>query len=97
MCVYSAETKTRREHGRRRRLPAAPEGDAARLSLSAVRIDTEARAYAAAGATHDQARVVTAEQAAAAGAAYVIVGRAVTQAADPAVAYSVLSAELTRD
>lgn len=48
----------------------------------------------AGGKTHDQARVVTAAEAARAGAAYVIVGRAVTQAPDPAAAYAALSSEL---
>lgn len=36
------------------------------------------------GATHDQSRVVTPERAAADGAAYLVLGRAVTAAADPA-------------
>jgi orotidine-5'-phosphate decarboxylase len=38
----------------------------------------------AGGATHDQARVATPESAAADGAAYLVLGRAVTQAAEPA-------------
>jgi orotidine-5'-phosphate decarboxylase len=42
----------------------------------------------------DQARVVTPEQAAAAGAAYVVVGRAVTAAADPAAAFDGVLARL---
>ncbi len=46
----------------------------------------------AGGATHDQARVATPEAAAAAGAAYIILGRAVTAAPDPAAAF----AEATR-
>jgi orotidine-5'-phosphate decarboxylase len=49
---------------------------------------------AAGGATHDQSRVVTAAEAARAGAAYVIFGRAVTAAPDPAAAFAALSAEL---
>ena len=49
---------------------------------------------AATGNAHDQARVVTASEAARAGAAYVIVGRAVTQAPDPAAAYAALATEL---
>ncbi|MEY4608973.1 MAG: hypothetical protein RL625_1190 [Gemmatimonadota bacterium] len=40
----------------------------------------------AGGATHDQARVVTPERAAADGAAYLVLGRAVTGASDPAAA-----------
>lgn len=64
----------------------AAHGDALRPLVPGIR--------AAAGATHDQARVVTAAKAAAAGAAYVIVGRAVTQAADPAAAYAALRVEL---
>ena len=42
----------------------------------------------AGGATHDQARVVTPEAAVAAGARYIVVGRAVTAAADPVAAYA---------
>jgi orotidine-5'-phosphate decarboxylase len=38
------------------------------------------------GATHDQARVATPQQAAADGAAYLVLGRAVTEAPDPAAA-----------
>jgi len=38
------------------------------------------------GATHDQSRVVTPERAAADGAAYLVLGRAVTAAEDPAIA-----------
>ena len=40
------------------------------------------------GAVHDQKRVVTPAQAVAAGARYLVVGRAVTQAPDPAAALS---------
>ena len=40
----------------------------------------------AGGSTHDQARVVTPAEAAAAGASYVVLGRAVTAAADPRAA-----------
>lgn len=46
------------------------------------------------GASHDQARVVTPADAARAGAEYVVVGRAVTAAADPVEAMKRLSAEL---
>ena len=46
------------------------------------------------GATHDQARVVTPAAAAAAGATYVVVGRAVTAAADPAAAMARVLNEL---
>jgi orotidine-5'-phosphate decarboxylase len=38
----------------------------------------------AGGATHDQARVVTPAAAVAAGASYLVLGRAVTEAEDPA-------------
>lgn len=48
----------------------------------------------AAGATHDQARVVTPERAAADGAAYLVLGRAVTEAADPAATLSSITATL---
>lgn len=48
----------------------------------------------AGGAAHDQSRVVTPAEAARAGAAYVIFGRAVTAAADPAAAYASLSSAL---
>lgn len=48
----------------------------------------------AGGATHDQARVVTPGLAAAAGAAYVVIGRAVTSAADPEKAYAEIVREL---
>lgn len=48
------------------------------------------------GASHDQARIVTPADAARAGADYVVVGRAVTAAADPVEAMKRLSAELTR-
>jgi orotidine-5'-phosphate decarboxylase len=46
------------------------------------------------GAVHDQRRVVTPAQAAAAGARYIVVGRAVTAAPDPAVAMDAVVAEL---
>lgn len=46
------------------------------------------------GASHDQARVVTPAEAVRAGADYVVIGRAVTGATDPAEAMSRLSAEL---
>jgi orotidine-5'-phosphate decarboxylase len=42
----------------------------------------------------DQARVVTPEQAAAAGASYVVLGRAVTAAADPSSALAAIASEL---
>lgn len=48
---------------------------------------------AAGGAMHDQARVVTPRDASRAGAAYVIFGRAVTAATDPAAAYAALTAD----
>jgi orotidine-5'-phosphate decarboxylase len=46
------------------------------------------------GAAHDQRRVVTPGQAAAAGARYIVVGRAVTAARDPAAAMDAVTAEL---
>ena len=48
----------------------------------------------AGGATHDQARVVTPAEAAAAGARYVVVGRAVTAAADRRGAMRQIAAQL---
>ncbi|HYV98238.1 MAG TPA: orotidine-5'-phosphate decarboxylase [Gemmatimonadaceae bacterium] len=48
----------------------------------------------AGGATQDQARVVTASQAARAGAAYVVLGRAVTASSDPAGALRAMAREL---
>ncbi|MCU0649641.1 MAG: orotidine-5'-phosphate decarboxylase [Gemmatimonadaceae bacterium] len=48
------------------------------------------------GATHDQRRVVTPSAAAAAGASYVVVGRAVTAAADPAAAMAAVHADVAR-
>jgi orotidine-5'-phosphate decarboxylase len=47
------------------------------------------------GAAHDQARVVTPAAAAAAGAAYVVVGRAVTGDEDPMAAFDRVRAELS--
>ena len=47
----------------------------------------------AGGASQDQARVVTPAAAAAAGARYLVVGRAVTMAADPAAAYAAVAAQ----
>lgn len=44
------------------------------------------------GATHDQARVSTPEAVAAAGASYLVIGRAVTAAADPAAAMAAVRA-----
>ena len=48
----------------------------------------------AGGATHDQARVVTPAQASEAGATYVVIGRAVTAADDPAAAMAMVHAAL---
>jgi orotidine-5'-phosphate decarboxylase len=48
----------------------------------------------AGGATHDQARVVTPRAAAEAGASYLVLGRAVTAAADPAEALATVLAAL---
>lgn len=50
----------------------------------------------AGGTAHDQARVVTPERAADAGAAYLVLGRAVTAAEDPARVMSDLVASLAR-
>jgi orotidine-5'-phosphate decarboxylase len=46
------------------------------------------------GATHDQARIATPKSAAADGAKYLVIGRAVTAAADPAAALETVFAEL---
>lgn len=50
----------------------------------------------AGGSAHDQARVVTPERAAAAGAAYLVLGRVVTAAPDPARVMAELVASLAR-
>jgi orotidine-5'-phosphate decarboxylase len=50
----------------------------------------------AGGATHDQARVVTPEAAVAAGARYLVIGRAVTAAADPVAAYEQVASAIGR-
>jgi orotidine-5'-phosphate decarboxylase len=50
----------------------------------------------AGGAMHDQRRVVTPGAAAAAGASYVVIGRAVTAAAEPAAAMAAVRADLAR-
>jgi orotidine-5'-phosphate decarboxylase len=50
-------------------------GDALQLLVPGIRLDG--------GAVHDQARVATPSEAAAAGASYVVLGRAVTSASDP--------------
>jgi len=46
------------------------------------------------GPAHDQRRVVTPAQAAEAGARYIVLGRAVTSAADPTAAMDAVLAEL---
>lgn len=51
----------------------------------------------AGGASHDQTRVVTPGEAAARGARYVVVGRAVTAAADPAAAMGAVRRDLAPD
>ena len=61
-------------------------GDALRLLVPGIRL--------AGGATHDQARVVTPAAAAAAGASYLVLGRAVTGAADPGSAMAEVAAQL---
>jgi orotidine-5'-phosphate decarboxylase len=49
----------------------------------------------AGGATHDQRRVVTPGGAASAGASYVVIGRAVTAAADPAAAMAAVLSDVS--
>ena len=61
-------------------------GDALAVLVPGVR--------AAGSASHDQVRVVTPEVAAQAGARYVVLGRMVTAATDPAAAFEAASAEL---
>jgi orotidine-5'-phosphate decarboxylase len=61
-------------------------GRALRVLVPGVRL--------AGGAMHDQRRVVTPGQAAAAGASYVVVGRAVTAAAEPAAALATVRADV---
>ena len=61
-------------------------GERLRMLVPGVRL--------AGGATHDQARVVTPAQAAEAGAAYIVLGRAVTGAPDPAAAMAAVNGEL---
>jgi orotidine-5'-phosphate decarboxylase len=62
--------------GHEARLVRAEHGDALRLLVPGVRLPG--------GAAHDQARVVTPSEAVAAGATYLVLGRAVTGATDPA-------------
>jgi orotidine-5'-phosphate decarboxylase len=50
----------------------------------------------AGGATHDQSRVVTPREAASRGARYVVLGRAVTAAADPRAAMAAVRADLAQ-
>jgi orotidine-5'-phosphate decarboxylase len=64
----------------------ADHGDALRLLVPGVRL--------AGGPSHDQARVVSPAEGAAAGAAYLVIGRAVTGAPDPALAMGRVLAEL---
>lgn len=64
----------------------AIEGAALGLLVPGVRL--------AGGAAHDQARVVTPAEAAAAGASYVVLGRAVTEADDPRAALRQVRREL---
>ena len=61
-------------------------GEALRLLIPGIRLEG--------GATHDQARVVTPRQAIEAGASYIVLGRAVTAASDPAAAMRSVNAEL---
>jgi orotidine-5'-phosphate decarboxylase len=53
-------------------------GDALRILVPGIRLEG--------GASHDQARVATPAEAAAAGASYLVLGRAITQAEDPVAA-----------
>ena len=64
----------------------AVHGEALRLLVPGVRLTG--------GASHDQARVVTPSRAAAAGASWVVVGRAVTTAVDPEAAMAAVNREL---
>lgn len=64
----------------------ARHGDALRLLVPGIRL--------AGGDSHDQARVVTPAAAAAAGASYLVLGRAVTAAADPRSAMAGVLADL---
>ena len=64
------------------------EGEGFRLLVPGVRL--------AGGAAHDQARVVTPEAAALAGADYIVLGRAVTGASDPRAAMREVRRELER-
>jgi orotidine-5'-phosphate decarboxylase len=50
----------------------------------------------AGGATHDQARVVTPAAAVAAGASYLVLGRAVSESPDPAAELAAILAEMGR-
>jgi orotidine-5'-phosphate decarboxylase len=52
---------------------------------------------AAGGERHDQARVATPAEALAAGADYLVIGRAVTQAADPLMAWNALWSQVPAD
>lgn len=61
-------------------------GDRLRLLVPGIR--------PAGAATHDQARVVTPEEAVRAGASYLVVGRAITGAADPAAALRAIAASI---
>ena len=61
-------------------------GDALAVLVPGIRM--------AGGAVHDQRRVVTPAEAAAAGARYIVVGRAVTAAADPRAAIDAIFADL---
>ena len=64
----------------------ARHGDALRLLVPGVRL--------AGGANHDQSRVVSPRQAVEAGASYLVLGRAVTEAVDPAAAFESIRQEL---
>jgi orotidine-5'-phosphate decarboxylase len=61
-------------------------GDALRILVPGIRLEG--------GTTHDQARVMTPAAAAAAGASYLVLGRAVTQAADPLAAMETVRAAI---
>jgi orotidine-5'-phosphate decarboxylase len=63
-------------------------GNTLRILIPGIRL--------AGGATHDQARVVTPEIAVAAGASYLVIGRAVTAATDPREALATVKRVVAR-
>ena len=63
-------------------------GNTLRILIPGIRL--------AGGATHDQARIVTPEDAVAAGASYLVLGRAVTEATDPRETLAAVKREVSR-